>query len=326
MAIDAVWVGFPNSYTKGRTRPVQVVCWHYTAGVEGNTAAEAGAHYDKERTDGTSTHYFTDAEGLPLWEVPLGSRAHTARHHGNEIGVHIETCGTRQNRSQWLDPVSTRTLRTTAKLTAQLCIELGLPVRRLSVEECRAAYYAPEGQRPKGIVDHATITLAFPEDHGDHMDLGPEFPWDVVLQWTQEYYNAELGQEETAMMLIYFQDDEWLSDGVRRRKVSDSAKVREVLRTAGAKEVRLNVADVPAGWTPEQYLNAVAGPIAADVPADLTARLDAILAAASNDGQVVLPPEAMTELAEIKAAVDALPDAAETADAVLDEQAQRLAE
>lgn len=191
MAVDAVWVGYPKSWTKGRNRPVQFVTLHYTAGSEGNTSAEAGAAYDKRREDGTSTHYFTDSEGLPVWEVPIGDRAHTARRHGNEIGVHIEICGTRQTRAQWLDAVSTRTLKTTAKLVAQLCRELGLPVRRLSTAETRAAYYAEAGKRPKGINDHNACTEAFPEDNGTHNDVGSAFPWDLFLPWVQAFYNGE---------------------------------------------------------------------------------------------------------------------------------------
>lgn len=61
---------------------------------------------------------------------------------------------------------------------------------------------------------------------------------------------------------------------------------------------------------------------AARTPADLTAKLDAILAAALDDDDttVVLPPEAIAGLEEIKAAIAAVPDA------VLDAEAARLAE
>lgn len=176
---EILWVGYPKSWTAGRKRRPQVVVLHYTAGSEGPTSAEAGADYDKRRTDGTSTHYFTDSAGPALQEVPDGDRAHTARYHGNEIGIHIEICGTVQSRSQWLDPVSYATLVTTAGLVAILLQRHGFAFRRLTTEELRRAYY--NDSSITGIVDHNACTYAFPEDGGTHTDVGANFPWDVFL-------------------------------------------------------------------------------------------------------------------------------------------------
>jgi hypothetical protein len=160
---------------------VQFVTLHYTAGSEGPTSAESGAQYDKNRTDGTSCHAFFDSQGPGLQEVPFGDRSHSAFYHGNEIGVHFEICGTIQTREQWLDATSMATLKTCAAAVAYTCDALGLAKRRLSVAETRAAYYNSAGSRPTGINDHATVTLAFPEDGGDHMDVGTAFPWDVFM-------------------------------------------------------------------------------------------------------------------------------------------------
>lgn len=179
MTVQVQWVGYPRSYTKGRPRPVQVVVLHYTAGSEGPTSAEAGARYDKTRTDGTSTGFFTDSAGPALQEVPDGDRAHAARQHGNDIGIQIEICGTAQTRAQWLDSVSMATLRTTAGVVAMLLERHHLAFRRLTVDELRRAYY--NDRSITGIVEHATCTLAFPEDQGTHMDVGPGFPWDVFM-------------------------------------------------------------------------------------------------------------------------------------------------
>lgn len=182
MALEIKWVGPPASYTPGRARPAQYVTLHYTAGSEGDTSAEAGVAYDKRRTDGTSCHYFTDSAGAALQEVRDGDRSHSALWHGNEIGIHIEICGTAQTRAQWLDAVSHATLQTTAELVAHLCKAHGFPAKRLGVAETRAAYYAESATlRPRGINDHGTVTAAYPEDGGTHTDLGPNFPWDVFM-------------------------------------------------------------------------------------------------------------------------------------------------
>lgn len=179
MSEQILWAGYPASYTKGRVRKVQYVCLHYTAGHEGPSDAENGVSYDKRRTDGTSTHYFTDSLGPALQEVPDGDRSHCARYHGNEIGIHIEICGTRQTRVQWLDAVSRPTLETTAWLVAVLLKRHNLAFKLLTVAETRAAYYGTT--KPTGITEHARVTQAYPEDNGDHMDVGTEFPWDVFL-------------------------------------------------------------------------------------------------------------------------------------------------
>lgn len=67
---------------------------------------------------------------------------------------------------------------------------------------------------------------------------------------------------------------------------------------------------------------------ATTLPPGTEAKLDAILAAALDDGDttVVLPPDGIAALEEIKAAIAAVPTAEENADAVLDAEAARLAE
>jgi len=192
MTADVLWVGYPASYTPGRRMRIMGVCLHYTAGSEGPESAEAGARYDKIRVDGTSCHLFTDSLGPALREVPDGDRAHTARAHGNEIFIHIEICGTIQTRAQWLDAVSLATLRTTAAVVADLVRVHGLQVRRMTDAEVRAAYFnnaSPTAVR--GICDHANCTRAFPEDNGDHLDVGTAFPWDVFMAMVQDQMGGQ---------------------------------------------------------------------------------------------------------------------------------------
>ena len=117
-------------------------------------------------------------------------RSHHARFHGNAIGIGHELCGLAgQTDPQWHDVASLGTLRNAAKQVARDCVKYGLPVRRLTVVEVRAAYYAPEGQRPKGICGHVDVTAAYPEDSGSHTDPGKNFPWDEFLNMVR----AEMG-------------------------------------------------------------------------------------------------------------------------------------
>jgi len=175
----------PRAWGSGRDgKAVRYIVVHYTAGAERSTSAEDGAAYDARRTDGTSTHYFVDSNSV-VQCVLTKDRANAARTKGNRLGIQYELCGTVQTRAQWLDAASLATLRNAARQIARDCRKYGIPVRRLSVAETRAAWYDyPNG--PKGIVGHVDCTYAYPEDGGDHTDPGAQFPWDVLLELVQE--------------------------------------------------------------------------------------------------------------------------------------------
>lgn len=192
------WVGYPRSWTAGRLRALRFIVIHFTAGSEGPRSAEDGAAYDKTRTDGVSCHAFVDSNSIAV-EVPPTDRAHHARQHGNEIGYGIEICGTMQTRAQWLDAVSLPTLRNAARQAAEVALAYGIPVMRLSVAQTRAAYYAAEGQRPKGFCGHVDVTAAFPEDQGTHTDPGTEFPWDVFFSMVIQEMTAQQGEQDMAL-------------------------------------------------------------------------------------------------------------------------------
>lgn len=221
--IAPIWAGYPRSYTPGRPRPVQYVVMHYTAGNAGPLAAENGVQYDKTRTDGTSCHIFADSAGAPLQEVPLGDRAHSAYQYGNEIGVHIEICDTVQTRAQWLDAVSYPTLVNAAGTCRWVCDQLGIPLVRLSTQQVYDAYFAPAGQRPKGICDHGAVTLAY--GLGDHMDVGAEFPWDVFMGLViGEEPPLEYRGDEMGLMIVRSgqkpnPERYWVGDGYYHREV-----------------------------------------------------------------------------------------------------------
>lgn len=168
---DLAWVP-PASFSPGRPAgPPRFIVVHYTAGSEGPGSAEAGAAYDRQRTDGTSAHYYADSDSV-VQCVRTTDRAHTALYHGNLWGIHYELCGTRQSREQWLDGISRATIRTAARQMARDMAKYGIPNTRTTDVRNPAA---------RGITGHVDWTKGWPEDGGDHIDPGPEFPWDVLL-------------------------------------------------------------------------------------------------------------------------------------------------
>ena len=162
----------PRAWNAGRAagQPTVVVI-HSTEGSEGTHSAEDGAAYDQRRTDGTSTHFFVDADSV-IQCVKTTDRANHARATGNKIGVGFELCGRAgQTSAQWHDAASLPMLRLAAKYVAKVCRKYSIPVRRLSVAQLRAG--------GKGICGHVDITDAFGES--THTDPGPNFPWAEFL-------------------------------------------------------------------------------------------------------------------------------------------------
>lgn len=189
----AQWVGPPLHWARGRDargRPVPAyVVIHVTDGNEGPNAAEAGAAYDKRRPDSVSTHLFVDSDSA-LREVRDEDTAYAAFPKGNALGIQVEICGfAAQTAAQWHDQISTDTLKLAAYEVAVLCQNHGLPVRHLTVAECRAAWYSP-GANTRGIVSHWDVTRAYPEDGGSHTDPGTNFPWVEFLAMVRGYLAA----------------------------------------------------------------------------------------------------------------------------------------
>jgi len=170
------WVT-PKSYTKGR-KPGQpsVIFIHTTEGSEGPTSAENGANYDARRTDGTSTHFFTDSNSV-VQCVLTTDESHATRSHGNDVGIAIEVCGKAgQSAAQWADAASAATIEQTALLCVNLRKKYGkarFPLVNLTPAQLRAGQH--------GFAEHKDATLAWPEDHGTHTDPGPNFPWSKLF-------------------------------------------------------------------------------------------------------------------------------------------------
>lgn len=194
---DLTWVE-PRAWGSGRDgKAVRYIVIHYTAGAERNTSAEDGAAYDARRTDGTSTHYFVDSNSV-VQCVRTRDRGNAARHKGNRLGIQYELCGTAQTRAQWLDAASMATLKNAARQVARDCRKYGIPARRLTTAQTRAAWTQfPNG--PKGIVGHVDCTNAYPEDGGDHTDPGKDFPWDVFLGFVREELAPPIAPEDDDM-------------------------------------------------------------------------------------------------------------------------------
>ena len=172
----------PRSFTKGRKSGQPTVIFiHTTEGSEGRQSAENGAAYDAVREDGTSAHFFVDQDST-IQCVYTFDEAHTARSHGNDVGIQIEVCGRAgQTPAQWADEASAGAVEQAARLCVRLREKYGknrFPLVNLT----------PTGLRNgnRGFAEHKDATLAWPEDDGDHTDPGPNFPWSRLFARIEE--------------------------------------------------------------------------------------------------------------------------------------------
>lgn len=185
---DLPWVP-PRSWANANRADVQFIVIHTTEGHEEASSAEDGAAYDARRTDGTSTHYFHDRDST-VQCVRTEDIAYAARRQGNRRGIQHELCGKAgQGATGWADAASQGTLRQAAKQCARDAHKWGIPVRRPAPSGVAA------GQ--KGFCGHADVTLAFPQDDGDHTDPGLSFPWQQFLGMVKDELTALEGDEMT---------------------------------------------------------------------------------------------------------------------------------
>lgn len=145
----------------------QVVVIHAT---DNTASARSEATYATHRLDKTSAHFYND--GVEVFQSLDTDRiAYGCLFHGNQISVQFELCGVSNN-------LSDATLRKIAPIVGRVCEDYGLPIRKISSTDVRNGV--------KGICGHGDITLAFPEDHGDHTDPGNAFPWNTFIGYVQE--------------------------------------------------------------------------------------------------------------------------------------------
>lgn len=289
---DVRFDGPPNVYSSAQYDK-RYVAIHNTS----NDASDADeADYAQRRTD-ASSHYYVDDDSITQSLRTEYGAAHAGSTTGNRHAIAYEITGSNsKSRAWWLANVEWTVL---TRQIARDCRKHGIVPQLLTVAQMRDG-------RTTGIVTHDLMRQAW--GGTTHTDPGPNFPLDHLIALVR----AELdgGDMTTAAEFLAILEDP---------RVAAKMRAFAWQYTGGG---------LPAGAS--STLAALAQTHLATVGAlpSLKAQLDATLAAALDDGDttVVLPPDAIAALDELKTMIEAVPTAEETAEEVADELHERTAE
>jgi N-acetyl-anhydromuramyl-L-alanine amidase AmpD len=159
-------------YTPASGRRIEVVVIHTMESPERpETAEQIARWFAGPNAPQASAHYCLDDK-----EVVQGVRDEDvawAAPGANHNGLQLEHAGyARQTAADWHDAYSQAMLKLSAKLTARLCWEWGIPIRWLTADDLKA------GKR--GITSHANVSAAFHKS--THWDPGPAFPHEEYIE------------------------------------------------------------------------------------------------------------------------------------------------
>ena len=167
--------GIPFIQGKNRygTSTKYAIAIHCTA----NTApARNEASYATRRTDGVSAHFFVDDREVIQSLDTADVAGHAGSWQGNQYSIAVEITGlTSWSRQRWLDSVAWDKL---GAVLAAVARHHNIPPVRVTVEQMKA------NPRVRGAYDHNQMRLAW--GGTDHVDPGPNFPWDHLLRVWQD--------------------------------------------------------------------------------------------------------------------------------------------
>lgn len=173
----------PSPNHGGASGPIVALCFHDTEG--GGTAADVARYFQNPAIQASTTGVFDDSSfvgcvpyGVTAWHSGAGSPWNGAIEGYEHVGF------ARWTRDEWLSHGSM--LDRSARHFAKRCHDLGIPPRRVTPAELRAAVLSGNSAAG-GICSHYDITQAVPV-YGGHTDPGPNFPWDHFIALVQTYH------------------------------------------------------------------------------------------------------------------------------------------
>lgn len=184
-------------FHQGRNDYTDVDGMHYGIAIHNtsNVASDvAEASYADHRPDGTSAHFYVDADSVTQ-SLDTNARAgHAGSRQGNDNAIAFELTGTNdRSRQWWLDNIAWGKLgEVIAYILRNDPDYQGFQVRRALVAEMRG------NPRVRAFYGHDDMRRAW--GGTDHTDPGPGFPWDRLFAAVNAALSpaaAAAGEEDT---------------------------------------------------------------------------------------------------------------------------------
>jgi hypothetical protein len=165
---SSIYDGPPRRYGSSPTNKKYITI-HNTSNAR-DASAEDEASYAKNRTDGTSSHYYVDRNSI-VQSLNTDLRAnHVGSTTGNNTGISYEITGTNsKTRAWWMGNVAWGLL---VKQIKTDCAEHDITPRLLTVQQIKDG-------RMTGIITHNQARLAW--GGTNHTDPGENFPLDHLI-------------------------------------------------------------------------------------------------------------------------------------------------
>lgn len=171
---EVQYIGPPRAYVADF--PKYGITVHST---ENDASARDEASYAKNRTDGTSSHYYVDKNGVIQSLNTNAGANHVASTYGNHNLIAYEFCGKASwSTAKWIDNID---FDAAAAQMARDCKTWNIPARRLSVSMLR--------NHERGICTHNDCRLAL--GGTDHTDPGNNFPMTLLIDKAAAILNGD---------------------------------------------------------------------------------------------------------------------------------------
>jgi N-acetyl-anhydromuramyl-L-alanine amidase AmpD len=164
----------PVAHSSGNGNlPVNRIVIHCTAGTDAGHASGTAKYFQSSAATG-SAHYIVDPnvtlqcayDSVVCWHAP--PNAHS-------LGIEIECSLANDGKGHWDLASHIAMMGRAATLTAQKCVQYGIPAVKLSPADLVAGKH--------GICGHVDVTNAFHQS--THTDPGPYFPWVKFMAMVQ---------------------------------------------------------------------------------------------------------------------------------------------
>lgn len=170
-----------SNYTTGRTKSVDRIVLHYTAG-NGDTA-EGNGKYSARANGKASAHYFVDETTVVLSVPEMDTAWHAGNWDMNCRSIGVEMCSRKDSKGEYYIPEAT--VKRTAELVRELMVQYDVPITGV------IRHYDVTGKKcPAPMVDNLILWNNFKKMLTVTEEPKGHVPVDTPASWAASAWQA----------------------------------------------------------------------------------------------------------------------------------------